>query len=751
MSNKFESGNGKLIFVVVGLLFIIFLNLIIVSAEDGIYFYEPNEKGVLTPVLQPFVNGEINIDGDVKRVYLSAEGNDPKNSLGYLKNVKIRKEGSNIVVEFKDNGLVTRFDKDGNSYDYSNVKTSGKIITNGQGELVKVDLETMQKSNYYLNGFMYEVPPGTKLNLDAGIVGIKLGQDGEFTYYKINEKKKTYNHIKKDGEFKINDKGELVSAKFEVNAETDFSLKGYKYKLAANSKVNFDKNKVEITIPDGAKVTVPEKIDGETADPGLIFSFSSASEKGIALPSGDVIENKNGKTVVNYKDGFYISDKNYVLKTSDGKEDLLINTNGKETYLYFDGNSPDDKKSYVFIGKDKLITNSASGEGASLFVLPGNRLGIRTTSDNTIVVESKNGKVTLERPVGNEVPAIKLSGESIVILDKRSFYGQGSELYFDPKNVLVKDFNNGRFSASAKLSFVDNSGKNLKNFDVYSNDKDQYASASEKDLKSPFKYYKTGGGFYISSSLTFNQLSYDSQRFYDSLDLKKQQEIAGYASKGEKSGAAELQGLIKKLIDEEIRIRQNPTKASVRIIGGGGSGTIIGVDPKDGKPIILTAGHLGGATSPGYRYNDIQLADGRTISGVSLGGYGDYGGSGNDYALIKVDQVIPGVAYVPVAAESRPIGQGDLAIRIGCPGCGEFKQTQTRLGTIGSTIGHGTNEEIIGGESGGGLFSKGRVVGVVSTGGYYTGTAPIRAFLRKIGYGSLISVSAVFKNIIGLY
>jgi hypothetical protein len=748
-NNKSNKGsNRKLILISVSLLFIIFLNLITVRALQDVYFYEPDSKGILKPVLQNFdASGEINVGEEVKRAYLGAEGDNPKNSLGYIKNVKIKREGDNIALEFKENGDVTKFGEDGKSYEYDNIKPSGKFIFDSSGKIVKADFETTGKGNYYLNDFMYEVPAETKFNFENKIVGLKLNQGGEFSYFKESDKKKTYRNIKRNGEFKVNDKGELVFARFEVSAETDFSLRGYKYKLAANSKVNFENNKVDITVPDGTKISTPEKISGETADASLFFSFSTESGKGVTLPSGDIVENKNGKTIVNYRDGFYISDKSYVLKTSDGKEDLLISTNGKDTYLYFEGDTIDDKKNYVFVGKDKIITNSPSGEGASLFILPGNRLGIKTTSENTIAVEAKNGKVIIEMPVGDNPPSIKLSKESIVTLDRRSFYGQGNELYFDPKKVLAGDFNNGRFSASAKLSFVDDNGNNLKNFDVYSNDKDQYAAVSEKDLKSPFKYFKTKLGFYVSSSLTFNQLSYDAQRFYDSLDSQKQQEIARYVNNGEKSGAGNLQILMKKLIDEEIRIRQNPAKASVRVLGGGGSGTIIGVDSKDGKPIILTAGHLGGATSPGYRYGDIQLFNGKTVTGVSLGGYSDYGGSGNDYALIKVDQVIPGVAYVPVASESRPIKQGDLALRIGCPGCGDFKQTQTRLGSIGSIIGHGTNEEIIGGESGGGLFSKGRVVGVVSTGGYYTGTVPVRNFLRKMGYGYLISVSLVFRDV----
>ncbi len=755
---KKRINDEKLKIVVISLLFFIFLNLAIVMAVDGVYFYQPDEGGVLKPVLQSFnANGEIDIGDEVKRAYLNAEGNNPKNSLGYLKNVKIKKDGDNFVVEFKDNGKATRFDSEGKSYDYNNIKASGKLVADSNGKLVKADFETTQKGNYYLNDFMYEVPAETKFNLDNKILGLKLVKGGEFSSFKESDKKKTYKNIKNNGEFRINDRGELVFARFEVSAETELSLKGYKYKLAANSKVNFENNRVDIVVPDGTKLSAPEKISGETADPGLIFSFSTESG-GIILPSGDIIENKNGKTVVNYKDGFYISDKNYVLKTSDGKEDLLINTNGKETYLYFEGNPVDDKKSYVFIGRDKIITNSVSGEGASLFILPGNRLGIKTTSDNTIAVESKNGKVIVERPLGDNPPSIKLSGESIVTLDKRSFYGQGSELYFDPRKVLAGDFNNGRFSASAKLSFVDNNEKNLKNFDVYSNDKDQYAAVSEKDMKSPFKYYKTKLGFYVSSSLTFNQLSYDAQKFYDSLELKKQQEIASYTggmTKGERSGAADLQVLIKKLIDEEIRIRQNPVKASVRLYGGGygGSGTVVGVD-KEGYPIILTAGHV--VSQQGLQMT-IEFADGKSYQGRVLGGIDSLP---EDIALIKLDTKVPNIAYVPVpsAEKEKELRTGTVVTRIGTPNLGNFQYTQTKISQVsqgGRISTYGQNDQIYQGQSGGGIFYNGRMYGICSRcdsfggpAGSFTSPSIMRSFLNKYGYGYLISVSAVFKSIL---
>jgi len=766
-NKRFERNRiSRLVLFVSFAFMLLFFNLLIVSAEDGVYISQPNKEGLLRPVLFPFVNGEINIPADkYSTVYLekSADGKDGKNPIGIMKGVKLKKDGNNILIEFQEGGSLSRSNLDTSvdpeflHLDYDNIKAGGKLVVDSKSELVSADFETTKPGNYYLNGFIYEVPAGTKMELAGEIVNLKLNQGGGFTYYSVKEpdKKKTYEHIKNGGEFRIDKKGELIKAKFEVNAETDLSLKGYKYKLAKDSKVDFDNSNVGIIVPDGTILSAPEKIAGETADLNLVFSFSTESGKGINLPSGDIIENKDGKTVVNYKDGFYISDKKYLLKTSDGKEDLLISTNGKSTYLYFQGNSIDETKSYVYVGSDKIVSSSpaGSGEGASLFLIPGNRLGIRTTTDNTIAVESKNGKAIVEKPVGDNVPAIKLSGESIVTLDKRSFYGQGSDLYFDPKKVLAGDFNNGKYSASAKVSFVGDNGNNLKNFDIYSNDKDQYAAASDKDLKSPFKYFKTGGGFYVSSSLTFNQLSYDAQKFYDSLDAKRQQEIAGFANNGEKAGSADLQMLIKKLIDEEIKIRQNPVKASFRMYvpGSGGSGTIIGVD-KEGYPIAITAGHI--ATRAGTSAT-LQFSDGSKLSGTVIGG--EYNQNERDYCIIRVNTKIPGIAYVPVASADRDIKVGDTVMRIGTPNLGAFRYTSSVISTVGGSGRMlGTQDRIGGpipGESGGGLFSNGRLVGIVSVTNYkgwggYAPTSVIREALTRYGYGNLISSFVIFRNVL---
>ncbi|MDP2925782.1 MAG: hypothetical protein Q8N99_05410 [Nanoarchaeota archaeon] len=718
------------------LLLLLSINTIL-SLENGVYFYESTDvdgENLLRPVFHAFdSNGEIAIGnkGDsYTRVYLSkGDGIDPKNHLGYLKNIIIKKDGNDVRIIFKKGGEINKGD-----YIYDKIKEGGAITFNDKGDIIKADIESTEKATYYFHDKAYDLPEGVHLIADTSKIDLSLSKQGSFSVYNKNEpdKKTTYNDIKQGGSFSFDISLGLTKAEFETGSNMDLKYKGYTYPIPADTKVKIGEDKkVSVTLPDGTKLEEPQKDSG--ADNGAVFSFKTKSGGEMTLPNGEIIKNKNTETIIGYQDGFYLEDRNYAIITNRNEELLIYNPN--KLYLAFEESKIQADKSYLYLGKDKIIASSINSEGAGIYFNSDNRIGFTITNDNTVSVQAKNGVVIVEKPSNQgEMPGIKLSGNSMVNLDKRSIYAESNNLYFDSKGRVISDFNQGRLSSQAKITLIDNSGVSIKDFDVYANDRDQYAAVKKSDFKSSMSFYKTSGGFYISPQITFNQLTPDVQKFYSELDAKTQQQVAVYANNGERQGAAVLQRTIQVLIIEEENIRRNPYKASVRIPTGGGSGTIIGID-KNGYPIVLTAGHLGGATRPGYK-ETIQMSDKRQFKGTVIGGISDWRGSGWDVALIKGDTIIDKIPYVPVAPETHVVKPNDIALRIGCPGCGQFKQTQTRIGKVGNII--GATDYIIGGESGGGLFHNGRQIGIVSTGGYYTGTPRIREFLRKYGYDYLI-------------
>ena len=527
-----------------------------------------------------------------------------------------------------------------------------------------------------------------------------------------------------ENEFVFNEKGELIKGTHFKTKEGIFRIKNYDVPLPENTEVIYEEEKIVFKLLKGLELEIPEKVEelGE-GEKEILFSYQGEN----------LNLNENiffGDSEIGFDNGFFIQGKEYNIGKENG-EFLLLNNGGKKFYVLSD--ESELKENSIFIGDKRLVMDSQE-KGLAIFFKQGNRYGFQVEGGKTAAVQAREGRVFIEASKEGEVPIVKLSGRSIVNLDKRTFFAENNEMYFNPKKGLILGFAHGDLPVKSSISLVDNNEKNIKDFNVYANDRDQYAAVNPSSFKTPAKIYKTKLGFYASPNVAFNDLTLDAQKFYERMRPEAQEHIFDMAVKGiAGNGIGGAQAIIDNLIEEERR--RNPILASVRIPSGGGSGTIIGVD-KEGYPIVLTAGHLGGATRPGYQER-IQLTDGRQFKGTVIGGLRDYSGSGNDFSLIKINSKVPDIPYVPVAGEAHEINQGDPALRIGCPGCGKFKQSKTVIGRIGSgTI--RVTDRIYGGESGGGLFHNGRVVGVVSTTGDYTGTARIRGVLTKYGYDYLI-------------
>ncbi len=575
-----------------------------------------------------------------------------------------------------------------------------------------------------------------------------------------------------NNQFVFNQNGELIEeTKFTTSEDYEYKIKAYNILLPSKTQVTYEQDRVVFNLPPGSQVSRPEIAEdsGETADPKQLFVYQSNDV--IKLENGRWFETKagsEGKTTLYYQDyGFYFTDKNIIIKSSRGDELLIYNPNfnneeesKREIYLYSSENDINPEKNFVLLNINKVILSSSNENGPAVFFAPGNRMGIASNSEHTVSAQAKKGKVIVTPAKDTKIPSIKINGNSLVNLDKRSFFAQNNELWFHPDTELIGDFKHGKYDAPIELTLIDKDEKDVKNFNVYSNSRDQYASVINGNFQGPLKSFKTKLGFFVSATVVFNQLTPSAQDFYSGLSEERQMELLEYAGysqdtsmgvKGisetsKKTQTAKLQSALNNLIIEEKRRRQNPSAVSVRILGGGGSGTIIGID-KEGYPIVLTAGHLGGASRPGYKYSKsrlggITLPDGRSFDGVVIAGIGRYN-SGQDISIIRLTEKVEGIPYVPIASESHVINKGDLVLKIGYPAYKnrQFTQTQTNIvqvGDIGKTL---TRSRSYGGESGGGLFHNGRVIGIVSTKeGGYTGIGFIRSFLRQNGYDYLISI-----------
>jgi len=722
----------------VSFLFLFVFVFCIGNVFAGVYFYD--ESNPLSAEMENFdSNGEINVD-DFKGIIVFDLDSPEKGIKGEFKNILIKKEGDLNFLEFKEKGLIKRVSLDGSfSENYEGISQGGRVYFNQEGKVVKADFVSNQDNSFYFEDYGYDVSAGSRVQFDDGKFNVEIGNGGFVNYFKKDSDKKVeYGGIKNGGKLEIS-KGKLINADFEVLKKGGFIFGKYKFNLGKGTHVLIKDGNVDFKFVDGSQIEEPEII-GEGDD----YVFSYQSEGDLVLPNGKSLKSESGLTVVNFdENGFYLNDGDFVL--SD--DDLLVHSSS-ELYLFFNKADIDDSKNYLYVDESRLELGSLNGEGGSVFFKEGNEL-VDTDSLRSLSVQAKNGKVIVEKILGEDLSSVRISGESIAMLDSRNFYGQDGELYFEPSGDMVSgDFSHGNLDVPVRLSFIDNNDNQLKDFEVYSNGKDQYAAVGSDDFQGDLGYYKTGGGFYVSSDMTFNYLTPEAQEFYADMDAKKQNELIAYFESDK--GVVRLQNVLDELIIEEERLRQNPIQASVRIPTKGGSGTIVGIDKDDGRAIVATCGH-GSGSYAGSRHR-VQLSDGREFRGVSLGYAGTHV-SGNDITLIKLDSPVEDIPYMPVASENHNVNKGDIVLRIGCPGCGAFKQTQTTINQYDGNSMVGTQDSggyVIGGESGGGLFHQGRLIGIVSMGGgsqgWYTSTDDIRDFVRKNGYDYLIKIIIILLD-----
>jgi len=590
----------------------------------------------------------------------------------------------------------------------------------------------------------------------------------------------------KENQFVFNQNGELIQeTKFTTSKDEIYRIKAYDVDLPSQTQVTYEQDKVVFNLPKGSQVLSPEIPEGskETPDPEQLFVFQSNDE--IKLENGrwfKTTDSKEKTTLYYQNNEFYFTNKNNLIKSNDRGDELLIynsnynnNENQKKVYLYFNQDNIDSNKNFILLNKDKIILNSLNENGVAVFFASGNRMGIASDSEHTVSAQARNGKVIVTPAKDTKIPNIKINGNSLVNLDKRSFFANENELWFHPSTELIGEFEHGKYDAPIELTLIDkdkDKEENLKNFNVYSNGRDQYASVIQGKFQGPLKSFKTKLGFFVSATVVFNQLTPSAQDFYSKLSQEKQEELlesAGYSDDldyemrgsglkaidsetSEKTQTAKLQSALNNLIIEEKRRRQNPYLASVKLSslqgGKGGSAVIFSVD-KEGHPLAFTAGHI--VRNSGHR---VMLTIKTQKGDIKLKGTVIGGEREPDIALIKMDDVIPNIPYVPVGSMSD-ITVGGLAMRMGYPANKNrafeaIKTTITKI--IGSDQRIRASEKIgpYPGSSGGPLFMNGKLIGITSraygwgtgTGGY-TNPNQMREFATKLGYGYALNIFLV--------
>jgi hypothetical protein len=249
-----------------------------------------------------------------------------------------------------------------------------------------------------------------EFNEKSGYNQVTFNDNGKF-WLKQNGVKTAFENIKPNGKttpafIKLDSKGSIVEADFTINDKSgNYVIMNDKIYMPPNSRLVFKNGKVEIILPDNAKlektpVLVDSKKSGNTIE---------IKGNGISLPEGAVLN----KGVVTYKDGAaYVVKGGYTVINGYGvnalKNDVELKF-GKKSFFSFG----EEKGNFVRFSEKVEINgdgfkvdfrdfNSASKESKSAYVnLPGR--GYYQKGDNPKSAEEKKSIENIQKIVGASV------------------------------------------------------------------------------------------------------------------------------------------------------------------------------------------------------------------------------------------------------------------------------------------------------------------------------------------------------------
>ena len=599
---------------------------------------------------------------------------------------------------------------------------------------------------------------------------IQIVGKGGYKEITINGKKFD---VKYDSEnppkFVLDKKGNLDKGTEFQTKKGEYNLRGYKIDLPKNSKVEYLKDKVVVTVPKGSKIKNPS-IEGKLEG---VIEIKTDGKYFLKIPQGNVgaVEESNGaytlkeETSLFYgpgKDGIrmYTKEKYTTFFTGEGKPEFtIINLKEDELDLVFDNKKVDAERSSVLVTKDEIGSINLEGEGAIISIASDNRLGIGKgqleAGKKTLSYQGKKGYAVLGKGLGGDNPLIRLQGESLYGPDKKVFLGDADEgeFYYKP-NKVIEGVKNGDGAIAINAKLYDKDNKPLP-YVILTTNENSHLLAPEKDLRGPEKYYVTEGVVY-GANAAFNQLTPKGRKELIQLGAG---ERTGFLNQLKGGGdVAAIQANINKVL-----LQSNPLRSSVAL--GGCSGTLIGYS-EEGNPMVLTAAHCvreGGSRNVWLNnLNDGSKAD-RGVRGI----YADvvaYSSRGYQYdetkdlALLKLrpgEQQLAQIekrGFARISPRKDFVKVNDKVTMIGCPSSTFYSRSCTvlRIDQTTGTDSLRTDLKPYNGQSGGGLFKGRHLVGVVQSGrsgraqGGFGNLESIYELLDDSGYSYLYKIFFVF-------
>ncbi len=555
--------------------------------------------------------------------------------------------------------------------------------------------------------------------------------------------------------FVLNDEGELdAGTKFETKAGT-YTLRGYKVDLPEGSIVEYLEDRVVVSVPSDSEVipTVDENIQGlleiKTNQAGYLKT-QGGKLQGLQKTNGD-FNKKETRLFYSFEDGkirAYVKNQYYYFLNEEGGVDFsFVNTrfgeNNPELDLVFDENQLSNRPS-VLVTDNKIGSVFPKGKGAIVVIGSGNRLGIDNIepSKKTLSFQSYDGHAIITRGEAGKISVLELKGKSLYGPDRESFFREDNNKLYWKDSHSIEEVNHGDGAVALRVELIDNKGEKV-NFQVFTTNENYHVSVPEGEIEGPSElgYFIGKAGTIVSPSVAFNQLTPESRKIFTELTEKKQKKLVEDILK--KGDFSTLETLLKKT----PRRANNPITGSVKIEGFGEgsnvgktcSGTIVGFG---NKVYVLTAAHC--VDLPGYKGE----VEGMSAEIVAF----SHPDEGSDLALLELTGTPQQIndmkkRRIKIAKTEDYVKVGDRVAQMGCGGGLHEPRICTVTG-IDNSIGIGglttSQRRGIIGESGGGLFFKGRQIGVFRGGDAYANLKSIHKLLDDASLSQLYKFILIF-------
>ena len=531
--------------------------------------------------------------------------------------------------------------------------------------------------------------------------------------------------------------GKIISADYTVtNANGEkLIIGGKEFYVPKGGRVQMSKgdNEIKVSLPNDAKIKEEVKVNNSLEN--KVIKYIVDQNSNAELPNGMKFKgtlSSDGKSWFIDK-GNEVTLNNVKLNNIYGKatnldEKLRIYLNeGK-----YDGN-------YVYFGEKKIITGSTTAlDGHSIEFLEG----------NPYVSIDKNSHMAIEA-LGNSASKIengKLTtvGSVIVDEDAKSFLmsdKQGGKL-FTKDSVGIPGYNNNDYKGknNAKIEFIpfkaDGSPVSVNSQKLILDEKTGFQIVAMAQTDKDIGRLKSNQAPVDSRGNTVVPITPPSGNKPPEF-IKPSDNIQGNA------------------LSSTVRISaQDPSGSSV------GTGTIIG--EKDGRAIVITAGHIF-RDSKGQGVVNVDLFDAnsnqvKTVQGQVI----DYQidtGKGDDIAIVSIPKT-DGMSVTKVASNDYTPKVGDPVFNTGCAG-GANPTCQTgSVASIGKYLNPASGMTVSGefqqGRSGGGLFTNtGKLIGVLSASdkseGHFNDIKTIQQYLDKKGLSNLYKLLLIIYKINLIY